>query len=149
MFCAGKSFSSAKSNELTKQQVMFCFNHAFASIRTTPSWLLMNNKFKTQAPTGNPTGNSRYHVLASCASNMSCSFGQSAIETRCVVIFVSWWRVRCTSSVSMTDRKRPNGIMTQKRFPHYWSFERESIGPHNWRWCETIRRWWNATVMAM
>ena len=58
--------------------------------------MLMNNEFKTDTSTGNPTGNSRCHTLASRALNMSCSFGQSArsIKSRCEVILhtprVSW-----------------------------------------------------------
>ena len=59
------------------------------SIRETTSWkMLMNNKFKAQTLTGNPTGNYRCQLFASRALNMSCYFSQSArsIESRCVVI---------------------------------------------------------------
>ena len=52
------------------------------------SWkMLMNNEFKADTSTGNPTGNSRCHTLTSRALNVSCSFGQSArsVESRCVV----------------------------------------------------------------
>ena len=47
----------------------------------------MNNKFKAQSLTENPTGNSRCRDLASRALNMSGYFDQSArsIESRCVV----------------------------------------------------------------
>ena len=50
--------------------------------------MMINNKFKAQTLTGNPTGNYRCQHLASRALNMSCSFSQSArsIESRCVVI---------------------------------------------------------------
>ena len=50
--------------------------------------MLMNIEFKADTSTGNPTGNSRCHTMASRALNMSCSFGQSArsIESRCVVM---------------------------------------------------------------
>ena len=37
--------------------------------------MLMNNKFKAQILTWNPTWNLRGHVLASHALNMSCNFG--------------------------------------------------------------------------
>ena len=49
--------------------------------------MLINNKFEATFLTGNPTGNSRCHVLTSRALNMSCNFGQSvrSIESRCVV----------------------------------------------------------------
>ena len=49
--------------------------------------MLMNNKFKAQTLTGDPTGNYRCQLLASRALNMSCYFSQSArsIESRCVV----------------------------------------------------------------
>ena len=49
--------------------------------------MLMNNKFKAQTLTGNPTGNYRCQLFASHALNMSCYFSQSArsIESRCVV----------------------------------------------------------------
>ena len=53
-------FSSEKSNELTDQQAMFCFNHAaafFASKNTVR--MLINSKCKAQTVTGNPTGNYR------------------------------------------------------------------------------------------
>ena len=48
---------------------------------------MINNKFKAQTVTRNPTGNSRCHALASCAFDMSCRFGQSvrSMESRCVV----------------------------------------------------------------
>ena len=62
------------------------------STRATTSWkMLMNNEFKADTSTGNPTRNSRCNTLASHALNMSCSFGQSArlIESRCVVTWVS------------------------------------------------------------
>ena len=61
------------------------------SIRATPSWkMLMNNKFRPQTLTGNPTGNYRCQILASRALNMSCSFSQSArsIQSRCVIITI-------------------------------------------------------------
>ena len=54
------------------------------SIRATISRkMFINNKFEAQTLTGNPTGNSRCHLL-----NMSRSFGQSArsLENRCVVM---------------------------------------------------------------
>ena len=53
--------------------------------------MLMNNKFKAQTLTGNPTGNYRCQLFASRALNMSCYFSQSArsIESRCVVIKAS------------------------------------------------------------
>ena len=58
------------------------------SIRATISRkMLINNTFETQTVTGNPTGNSRCHALASHALSMSCSFGQlsRSIKSRCVV----------------------------------------------------------------
>ena len=50
--------------------------------------MLINNKFKAQTLTGNPTGNYRCQLFASRALNMSCYFSQSArsIESRCVVM---------------------------------------------------------------
>ena len=49
--------------------------------------MLMSIEFKADTSTGNPTGNSCCHTLASRALSMSCSFGQSArsIESRSVV----------------------------------------------------------------
>ena len=42
-------------------------------MRAKTSWkMLMNNEFKADISTGNPTGNSRCHTLASYALNMSC-----------------------------------------------------------------------------
>ena len=90
---ASVQFFSAKSNELTDQQDIFALITHLLSIRATTSWkMLMNDEFQAQTSTGNPTGNSRCHILASCALNMSCSFGQStcSIESRCVVILVTW-----------------------------------------------------------
>ena len=47
------------------------------SIRATTSWeMLMNNKFKAQTLTGNPTGNYRCQLLASRAL-MPFNFSQS------------------------------------------------------------------------
>ena len=49
------SFSSEKSNELTDQQDIFCFNHASAFYTSNNIVkILMNNEFKTQTLTGNP-----------------------------------------------------------------------------------------------
>ena len=55
--------------------------------------MLMNNKFKAQTLTGNPTGNYRCQLFASRALNMSCYFSQSArsIESRCVVTKRTKW----------------------------------------------------------
>ena len=54
-----EKISSVKSNELTEQQDMFCFNHASA-FYTNNSIMkkLMNNEFKADTSTENPTGNS-------------------------------------------------------------------------------------------
>ena len=88
------NFSREKSNELTDQQDMFCFNHAspaVLSIRATISReMLIDNKFEAQTVTGNSAGISRCHDLASRALNVSGTFGQSArsIESRCVVITI-------------------------------------------------------------
>ena len=60
------SASSVKSNELTEQQDLFCFNHAF-DFYTDSVKMVMNNKFKARTLNGNPTGNLR------------------SIESRCVV----------------------------------------------------------------
>ena len=83
-FSASAVFSSEKSNELTDQQDVFCFNHlsAFYTSNNVVK-LLMNNKFKAQTLTGNPTGNYSCQLLASRALNMSCTFSQSvrSIET--------------------------------------------------------------------
>ena len=75
-FSASALFS-AKSNELTHQHDMICFNHASIFLRTTTSWKVLNNKIKSQTKTGNK----------SRALNMSCRFDQSArsIESRSVV----------------------------------------------------------------
>ena len=84
-----EKISSAKSNELTDQQDMFCFNHVSAFYTSNNIMkMLMNIEFKADNTTGNPTGNSCCHTLASRALNMSCSFGQLArsIESRCVVM---------------------------------------------------------------
>ena len=69
--------------------------------------MLINNKFKAQTLTWNPTGNYRYHLLASRASNMSCRFSQSArsIESRCVVMF----RSQCVSTLRPIQNRRHFG----------------------------------------
>ena len=74
------SFSSEKLNEsIQTNKTCLAFITHLLSIRATISWQkLINNKFETQTLTGNSTGNSRCHALASRALNMSCSFGQSA-----------------------------------------------------------------------
>ena len=79
------SLSSAKSNESTEQQDLFCFNHAYAFYTSKNIVkILMNSKFKVQTRTGNPIGSSRCHVLMLRVLNRSCSFEQS--ESRCEVI---------------------------------------------------------------
>ena len=86
------SFSSTKSNELTDQQDIFCFNHASAFYTSNNNMNnVLNNVFKADTATRNPTWSSRCHTLAPRALNMMCSFGQSArsIESRCVVIHLT------------------------------------------------------------
>ena len=53
----------------------------------------MNNQFKAQILTGNPTGNSRCNILASRALSMSGYFDQSArsIESRTQVRGYRYW----------------------------------------------------------
>ena len=54
------SFSSEKSNELTDQQNMYFFNHAFVFFSSNKiEKMLINNKFEAQTL----TGNSRCHTL--------------------------------------------------------------------------------------
>ena len=63
-----------------------CFNNASAFYTNDDILnVLINNKFKAQTLTGNPTGNLRCHV--SRTLNMPCIFGQSvrSIEIKCVV----------------------------------------------------------------
>ena len=80
------SFSSAKSNELTDQQNMFCFNHESAFYKKKNVKMWRNDEFNAQTLTGSPTRNSRCHVLASHALNMSFGFGQWACSIeRCLV----------------------------------------------------------------
>ena len=78
-----------KSNELTDQQDILCCNHVSAcyTSRATTSCKMLNYKFKAQIITGNPIGNYRCHLLASCALNMLCSFSQLAcsVDIRCMV----------------------------------------------------------------
>ena len=80
------------AQNLTNQQTnktCFALIMHLLSIRATRSWkMLMNNEFRADTSTGNPTGNSHCHTLVSRALNMSCSFGLSArsIESSCVVI---------------------------------------------------------------
>ena len=72
--------------------VWFALITHLLSIRSTTSWkMLINNKFKAQTLTGNPTGNYRSQLLASRALKMSSSFSKSArsIESRFVVKSVS------------------------------------------------------------
>ena len=74
--------------QVQSNKTCFAWITRLPSIRTNNIMkMLMNNKFKAQTPTGNPTENLRCHVLVSHALNMPCSFGQSAcsIESRCVV----------------------------------------------------------------
>ena len=86
---ASAVFSSVKSNKFADQQDMFCFNHTSA-FHTNNNIMKMwvSNDIKAEISTENHTGYSRCHTSASCALNMSCSFGQSAysIESRCLVI---------------------------------------------------------------
>ena len=83
---ARQQFLQARLDELTEQQNMVCFNHASAFYKNKNIVkILMNNKFRVQILTGNPTRNWRCHVLASRALNMSCSLGQSA----------PFWNFRC------------------------------------------------------
>ena len=80
-----------RTNKLTNNTCFALITHLL-SIRATTSWKkLMNNEFKAQTFTGNRTGNSRCHVLALRALNMS--FGQSARlkESRCVVLGHVYW----------------------------------------------------------
>ena len=96
LFCV-----SAKSNELTEQQHMLCFNHASAFyMNNNIVKMLINNKFKAQTLTANPSGNVRCHVLKSRALSVYCSFGQSArsIESRCVVIHWNWTKIHNSCS---------------------------------------------------
>ena len=61
-------FFQRKSNELTDQQDMFCYNHASAFYTSNNIVkMLMNNKFKAQTVTGNPTGNYRWQLF-----NVTC-----------------------------------------------------------------------------
>ena len=82
-------FSSEKSNDLTDQQDVFCFNHAstFYTSNNIEKMLIDNIFEEAQSLTGNPTERSRCHALASRAFNMSRGCGQSArsVESRCVV----------------------------------------------------------------
>ena len=81
---ANAVFSSEKSNELTDQQGMFCFNHSSAFYTSNNVVkLLINNKFKARTLAGNPTGNYSCQLLASRALTMPCTFSQSvrSIET--------------------------------------------------------------------
>ena len=78
------SFSSAKSNELTDQHDMICFNHASAFYKSKNIVkILMNNKFKALILTGNMPD-----IYVAMFTITSCGFGQSAhsIESRCVVL---------------------------------------------------------------
>ena len=101
------------------------------SIRTLTSWkVLINNKFKAQTLTWNPSGYLCCHVLASRALNMSCSFGQSArsIESRCLVTH----RIPCMTTSS-------NGNI----FPRYWPLVRRIHRspvdfPYNGQWREAL-----------
>ena len=105
---SGKIFSCAKSNELTDQQGMFCFNHASAFYMSNNIVKNVDVEFKTDTSTGNPTGNLRCHTLASHALNMSCNFGQSAhsIESRCVVYLTTHteWVGEVTSKVMLRQK---------------------------------------------
>ena len=94
----------------TNQQTKTCFaliTHLL-SVRATSWKMLLNNKFKAQTLTGNPTGNYLCQLLASRALNMSCSFSQSAhsIESRCVVMYWSslaflWDGFQCVSLIPL------------------------------------------------
>ena len=72
-------FSEPQIERINRPHDMFCFNHAYNFYPSNNiEKMLINNKFEAHTLTGNPTGNSRCHALASRALNMSCSFGQSA-----------------------------------------------------------------------
>ena len=79
-----EKLSSAKSNVLTDQHELFCFNHASAFYTSNNVMKNVDEQY-IQGTNSNrsPTGNLRCHVLASRALYRPCSFGQSArsVET--------------------------------------------------------------------
>ena len=106
-------FSSEKSNELTDQQDMFCFNHASALYTSNNIEKNVNQlQIRGKNVTGNPPANWRCHAFAARALNMSCSFGQSArsIESRRVInqlwtnCFVRWIPVANRSPQNLSIR---------------------------------------------
>ena len=81
----GCKFTNAKSYELIKQKDMFCFNHGsdfYTSnniMKNVNEWQILGTNSKCKSY--------HCHALASCASNMSCSFSWTVclIESRCVI----------------------------------------------------------------
>ena len=88
--CSRNSFDFSTTNpqELKEQQDMSLLSRTcFLYEQQHNKKLLINDTFKAQSLTGNPNRISLLQVLASCALNMSCSFGQSErpIGSRCMV----------------------------------------------------------------
>ena len=132
--------------------------------------MLINNKFEAQTLTGNPTGNSCCHALASRALNKSCSFGQSGrwIESRCIVtmttqhwclikngvvtlhrhdmgIIASWITGNLTASVKVFQANITGNIKALHYWHHFASLWRES-NDH----CRIPSQWiWNAERVSM
>ena len=118
--------------------------------------MLMNNKFKAQTLTGNPTGNYRCQLFASRALNMSCYFSQSArsIESRCVVNVLygciehmssSWLQLYSDLSVRYNARHRSNidKIESQLRNNVNHSMSERYLAKVAVR---TISKWYNSTA---
>ena len=82
-FSESAVFPAKNRTNLQTNKTCFALITHLLSLRATISRkMLIDNKFEAQTLTGNSTGNSRCHALASRALNMSCSFGSIRV-VRC------------------------------------------------------------------
>ena len=99
--------------------------------------MLMNNEFKADTSTGNPTGNSRWDKLASRALNMSCSFGQSArsIESSAWLyphylhIYMYWFH-----HLGMIKQGQIDGLVQERRNSIDNALQLRLSCTNPWRW---------------
>ena len=95
-----RSFPAKNQTNKQTNRTCFALNTNRLSIWVTTSWkMLINNKFKAQTLTGNPTGNYRCQLLASRALYMSYQIAKfmgptwgpsGADRTQMGPIFASW-----------------------------------------------------------
>ena len=125
---------------------MFALITHLLSIRAKTSWkMLIDNNFRAQTLTRNPTGNYRCQILASCVLSMSCSFSQSAlsIESSCVV-----YRQICDWTCHIPHWQRSLGLLEQILF-NIWHalYDRDSDGMILYMWCIICVLWMTMNIL--